>query len=519
MDESRMTPQAEGTSDRELTLVDIVAFFRRNAIVIFGLAFVAAVVVAAVVLLFIPHTYEASATLAIVPPRFSSDLKPQTLTVKSYQTLLESDAVIADTKKRLVLRGLYPSDKSLRLGYELETRIFVARRAEDVTLAPMLQAVAHGRSPDQAAAIANTWAEVFLERARDLIAGTTSTTVQFIDQQYPAVRDALGALENARVQEADSLQKSYDDTATSWDQRVSAYKNETTKLVADYQAESHRIQEEFAAQHNMDSREAQLVALRKAYSDLQDEQARVASQLQLKKLQLEAVRKQLSETPQLLTLQKAMTDDALWRAMADEAGGHAKTDWKALQDRSLMSQEVNPIFTNLSGKLADTEMEVNALAPRAAGMATDLERINAEMKGVESSVRSDRAALEGLKLGREAGLAQLKEERETRLAELTRTMQAALDASKREMDNRLGQSARTIAQKRELFDQLAKSYNQAVLAKGQQDFEDVRLGAPAVPPEQPRARGGVMKSLLGAILGGLLGLFIALVREAAAKPA
>ncbi len=520
MEQQRRIVAGDGGAPGALTLSDVVAFFRRNLLLIGGAALVSGLVVGAVVLIFVRKGYEASATLVIVPSRFSSELKPQTLTVKSYQTLLESDAVIADTKKQLVLQGVYRSDKPLRLGRELETRIFVARRAEEVTLAPMLQAVARGANPDQAAAIANTWAQVFLGRARDVIAGTTSSTVQFIDQQYPAVRDALAKLENAQVQEADALQKGYNDTATSGDQRLSAFKKETTRLVAEYQVESRRLQEEFAAQHNMDSREAQLSALRAAYADLQQEQARVTSQLQLKQLQLEAVRKQLAETPQLLTLKKAMTDDALWRTTEGGARGNERTDWKALQDRTLVTQEVNPIFTSLSGKLADTEMEVNALAPRASGMTVDLQRIDAEMKEVESSVRSDRAAFEGLRLGREAGLSQLTEKRATELTELTRVTQAALDACKREMDNRRGQSARMIAQQQGLFDQLAKSYNQAILAKGQEEFEDVRLGAPAVPPEQPRVpRGAITKSAFATILGGLLGLVVALVREAAVRPA
>ena len=383
----------------------------------------------------------------------------------------------------------------------------------------MLQAIARSDSGEKAAKIANAWAAVFLERTGDLFAGTTSSSVKFIDQQYPLVRDSLAKIEDERGSLADEYQKRYDDATAAWDDKVSALKNETTSLLAAQQAETRRLIEDFRAQHNLDSRRAQLTALRTTFSTLQGEQAGVASQLQLKQLQLDAARKQLAQTQQLLTLQKAITDDSLWRAQAEGSAAGAKTDWTALQDRSLRSQEVNPVFTSLSEKTANIEMEVNSLIPRAAGLTGDLEHLNAEMKTVEASLGSDEAALDKLQRERAAGLAQLQEDRENLLTHMTHERQAALDAIKRETDTRLAQADRMIAQERDLFAELAKNYNQARLAKGEQNMEDIRLGAPAVPPETPEPRGGAKKALLATILGGMLGLFIALVREAAAKTA
>ncbi len=499
-----------GTSD-ELNFADIVAFFRRSWRLIFGLAFFAGLATAVVLLFAVERKYEAAATLVIVPPRFSSELKPQTLTVQSYQTILESDAVVAEAKKRLVDKGVLAADRPLRVGKELETRIFVSRRAEETTLAPMLQAVARGKTGAQAATIANTWAGVFLERTRDLVAGTTSSTVKFIDQQYPQVRDSLAKLEDQRVAEADALARRANEVAASWGGRITTFKGETASLLADYQARTRTLIEEFSAQHNTDSRKGQLAALRKAYSALQEEQARVTSQLQLKQLQLDAARKQLAETPPLLTLQKAITDDALWRTVGDAKA--ADPDWKVLQQRSLATQEVNPVYTSLSNKVAEIEMDVNAMVPRSVALAKDLERIDGEMNALDGRVRGDDAELDKLTREREAGLTKLTEERANQLAELGRARDVALDAVKRETETHLGQMDREIGQERDLFSQLAKNYNQALLAKGEQGMEDVRLGAPAVAPEQAQARGRAVKSLLAAIVGGLLGIGIALVRE------
>ena len=48
------------------------------------IALAAGLVTALVVLVFVPRSYEASATLVVVPPKFSSELRPATLTVQGY---------------------------------------------------------------------------------------------------------------------------------------------------------------------------------------------------------------------------------------------------------------------------------------------------------------------------------------------------------------------------------------------------------------------------------------------------
>jgi uncharacterized protein involved in exopolysaccharide biosynthesis len=504
------SPKPATDAPDELSLADIVRFFRRSWRLIVGAAAVAAIGTA-IVLLALGREYGAVATLVIVPPTVRSDLKPPTLSVQSYQEILESDEVIGEARKKLLGEGAIPAGSLLRLGHELETRIFVSRRAENTALAPMLQAVAHGDTGEQAAAIANTWAAVFVERAHELMAGTTSATVQFVEQQYPQVRDSLTKLENTRLATADDLQRKYDKTAMEWDQKVTAFGNETTAKMAEYNTETKKLTEEYMSTQSLDSRKAQLDALRKAYSDLQDEQARVTSQLQLKQLQLDAARKQLAETPSVVTLQKAITDDALWRAVADSKTG--TPDWKAIQGRTLSTQEVNPTYTALTAKVADIEMDVNSMAPRAKSLAADLQRLDGEMKTLETVYRSDNAGLDKLTRERQAGLDQLQAQRDNRLAELKRLSQSQLDGLKRESDMRLAQLDRTIAQRRDLFSDLEKNYNQALLAKAQENMEDVRLAAAAVPPQVPEGRGFLVKTLAAAIIGGLLGFLLCLIRE------
>ena len=154
-----------GDSTGELRLTDVVGFFRRNLRLIAGFVLASGIVASVVLLLVVRKQYEASVTLVIVPPKLASELKPQSLSVQSYQQMLESDAVLAETRKRLLQKGFSPSRMDFQIGRALRTKIFVSRVREDIALAPMLQAVVHAKSPEEAAATANIWADVFLNRS------------------------------------------------------------------------------------------------------------------------------------------------------------------------------------------------------------------------------------------------------------------------------------------------------------------------------------------------------------------
>ena len=117
----------------------------------------------------------------------------------------------------------------------------------------------------------------------------------------------------------------------------------------------------------------------------------------------------------------------------------------------------------------------------------------ADLKTLEVSVSADESELDKLKSTRLAGLAKLQEERKTGLAALERRRDQELTGLKLDTDTRLAQLDRTIGQQRDLFSVLSKSYNQAALAKGQ-DFEDVRVGAAAVPDPVPLKRNRLLKT-------------------------
>jgi len=488
----------------------VVGFFRRHWRLVFGTAFAFGLVTAVAVVLFVPRSWQASATLVIVPPKFASELAPGTLTVQGYQQLLASDAVLAEAKRRLVEAGRVEPDLVLRIGRNVETRIFVARRAEELELAPMVEAIARGRTPEQAAAIANTWAEVFLDRTNELMAGTTSSTVAFIEAEYPEARAALAQLERDKVEEANRLQTSLDEAAARWSHRITGFDNETAGQIAGFRAETRALIEAYQGEKALGLRRARIDSLRTTYSELQQEQARVSSRLQLRRLELAAARQQLTATPQFITLQKAITDEALWQ----RAGGStSEPDWKALKERMLLTQEANPVFTALAARVSELEVEVVSLEPRADELSHQLEEIAAQLKSLDLELRADEAGLELLERQREAALAVLTATRANERAGLERLEAQEITALERGRGARLAQLDRDIDQQRRLFEDLAGSYNQAQLAKSQRNIESVRLGAAAQPPSLPERRGAALSGILAALVGGILAIGRGLTKE------
>jgi len=511
---SKATPSFPGhPTEIEVSIVDIVRFAARNWWLILLPGVGLGLLTLLVAFVFLPRTYESSAVLVILEPRFSSELKPPTLSVQAYQNLLESDAVVSDTIQRLIAQGKIDPGDVPRLGEELETRIFVSRRAEETSLAPMLQVTARAPSADLATDIANTWANVFLERVRKLMGGTTTTTIQLIDDLYPDARARLVEQERLRARVASDFQRQLDAAAAESDSRIARLKVETSEQVGRFNVETKRLEEEFLSQSNLTTRQDQLAALRKTYSTLQEEQARISAELFQKQLQLDEGRRQLQKTPPVLDLQKSMSDDALWTAVTKAEDPKQNLD--RIQQLRLTSQVVNPVYSELAAKVAAFEMEVNSLVPRSVQLKEQLGRMEEEqLKSLDASVRADTVKLEGLRQQRAAGLVKLQEERANQLNAANRDRQLATDSLTRERDNQLAQLDRDINQQKELYAELARKYNQVFLAKDQQTFEDIRLGAPAVRPARPQTRQLFIYALLAALLGLAVGVATAVTREA-----
>jgi uncharacterized protein involved in exopolysaccharide biosynthesis len=495
-----------------VSLTDIVAFLQRHLLLILAAAAIGALVAWLSTIVMARDVYRATATLVVVPPPIASELKPPTLTVQGYQKLLESDAVIAEAKRRLAAGGVIADSYRLAVGLNLSTEIFVSRRAEERELAPLLRAVASADDPQLAAAIANSWAGVFLQRTRELVAGSTSPAVSYIEQEYPKSRDRLEELEQERVAKANEYQNRFDASASSWDERIMTLKADHAREVSVYRAESERMISSLDAQLGLDGRAERVDALYVAAGMLQKEQATVTAKLAVARDELAMARELLAKTPPTLRLSKAMTDEALWAATVGAA--ESEIDWDRLRDRQLVTEESNPAYLDVSRRVASLEIEVAGLDPRAENLRERLAALAEEIRQLETAFAKDRSAVMALEEERTVGLTSIIEEGDLEETVMTRDRDRSLAMIERERDAALAKLERDLDQSRALFEELTVHYNQAVIAESQTEVEDVRLGAEAVPPTATEPRRGFMKVVLGVMLGALVGLVIAVFGDA-----
>lgn len=457
-----------------LTLTDVIRFGRRQ-ILLFLLVPIFAVVVSLLAMwLLVPPKYEASATLVVTERKFASELKPPELPVQGYVTLLESTAVIAQTVERLRQTKIIRDNDSLALDDELESRTFISQRGPETPLAPTIEVVAYGKTAKQAAAIANTWADVFLNRAQLLQHNTISPTIDVIEQEYSKEKEYLEELEQAWLHTAKEYQERIDKTKTSWDRKQAEYENETESLTAGYHTDTRQTMEALAAKVTGDG---------------------IQGELRERLLRILTLRTQLAQTPRFRTLEKSLSEDALWQTLiSSQADGF---DPEPLIGSSLVTKQANPVYDDLILSLSRVQIDLEGLSgeqlKQMQTLTMQAEQLQVERSGGLTRLHSERAVdLEDLKLKRARMLAELERERDMRLRQL-------------EMDIGIQQDRYSI---------LAKNNDEASLARAEENILDVRLGAPAVEPARPEQRSTIIVAAIAAVAGLIVGLLVALVREA-----
>ncbi len=493
------------------SLIHLAKFTLRHWRLVLGMALLAGTATAASYLLLFPRVYEASAMLVIVVPKVAPELKPTSLTIQGYQKLLESDAILQETHRLLAAKGSMKADETLRVGTDLETRIFVSKYSETIALTPMIQLLARSKTPARAADLANTWATVLQARVRELMSGTTSVTIQFVEDQYPKSKERRSKLETDLMEVKKTYHQRIDEETTALDQRIAQFKNETLKLVAAEEIEGIRRAGELKAGLKVVARRQKLQAFRNMLAGLQEEHARSKAILDQKKEEVEALRQGLAQTNAFLTLRKALTDESFWKTIVEGRG--KEPDWKLLQDRSLLTQEVNPVHRELSLQLSHLEVETRTLTLRAAQLGELLPRMEEQLKEEDVALTNDEGKVDKLERENSVAVASLKETRTAKLANLERDRLRTLETLGLERDARLAPLEREILQEKELFGDLMKQYNQSLLVKAQQNVEEVRTASPAVPVERAQSKGTAIAVLIAMFLGSCVGFTIALVRS------
>lgn len=473
-----------------LTWVEVVRFVRRNLWVILGASVGLSVLVLLILVLFRPPTYQGVATLVIAPQGFSPELKTATALVEEYQRLLESNAVVAETAKRLRSEGVLKAAEPLRVGDEIRSAVVVSPRADVTTLSPIIEVTAEASTPEAAAAMANAWSEVFLEHAGQIQEDNMVPMIDLIEGQYQGERARLLDLRENEARLATEYQARLDELSLTWDRKLVGASKHTEDLAVQHKIETRRAMEEFAAG-------AGLALATESSLEGIGEWGRYEppGEVEKKLLQILSLRAQLAQTPRLLVLEKTISDNSLWQMMALTQG--QMKDHQSVLDRRLVTHETNALYDQLTLRLSEIETELDSIPSneryRIHRFSADLERLQAERVADLAKLLSDRALL---------------------VNDLERQRSRELQAVERERKLQLDQIRADIGRQANLFTKLAETRDQAGFAQAGQALREARLAAPAGPPGAPEPQGIGFMALVAAFVGGLLGLVISLAREA-----
>ncbi len=165
---------------------------------IVGLTLVAALVAAAISFFVLEPVYEAAAMILITSPRYQLRFDPRVETLseietssKAYPSLAMSDDLLKHVQE--VMDQSLAENQSTLQG--LRGRISASAGADP----SLLHLKAANGDPEQAALVANTWAEQYVEYVNELY-GRRSEDVVFFSEQFDAARNTLEAAEQALVE-------------------------------------------------------------------------------------------------------------------------------------------------------------------------------------------------------------------------------------------------------------------------------------------------------------------------------
>ncbi|NMB10711.1 MAG: hypothetical protein GX977_00330 [Firmicutes bacterium] len=367
-------------------------------------------------------SYEAVATLLIMPPTYQSAIEPESLALETYRDLALTPSIATRVVEELGLankKGEPLTAGEILRRVEVEISAPQVRREEIVQKVGILKIKASWKDPDTARDIANTWVGMFMENTAHIRKSESDEVAQVILNQFGSTEEAL------QVAEEELLEFRSSDSLPLLSQQVELLRSQLGER-RKYVLQTQRNLE--MKRHQLETTETQLMALENdgewiglltqdvgrlhdhdhpirkrtigalkqvlssetalakfedtanislLQQDLELERARLASyrnrlaslkaELPNRKVRLQALAASLEEQEEKLVMARSLTTDALWLALGSD--GQPLEDVTKLR---LVDEVINPNYHSVEKMHIDAEI--------------DLETIPQEIQGYEALV-------------------------------------------------------------------------------------------------------------------------------------
>jgi len=339
---------------------------------------VAAAVVALVVSFLLPPTYEATALVIIRQPQYMMQFDPrfETLTqqpaYKAYPDLARGDEVL----EALFVR-LNPRPAEIETLRDLQERV----EAKAGTDPSVVRLTVRARDPQEAARIANLWAELFVAHA-NRVYGASDEELQQLEGQLAQAQAELEAAEQALIEFQARNQ------ASILDARLDSLKSDQAHYLADQRAITYILQD--------------IQALREQLARQPDERpASLADDLTTLFLQIKAFNAQASAPIQLqVNSAESLSNKSIGETMAllDDMAGALEAKSAEIGQRL---EELQPQILSLQRQLQEIYTESDRLTRQRdlaketyTALARKVEETRIAVQGAQSTARlGSRAAV------------------------------------------------------------------------------------------------------------------------------
>ena len=482
-----------------------------------------------------PKIYRATATLILLPPKFSTELRPAPLSVETYQSILRSDYITSKLKSGLVSHGVIEPGHGI--GAKLRTMIFPGK-VRDEPYRPLIDLVVQTNSPEKAEKIANIWADVFVVESAGLASRGKKGTLEFINTQYPAVSKVLRDQESELKDKEDYYDQALLRLEGDWSEKILDFGNESQKLMGDHERETgklignheketEKLKLEFADRWKPDLMKGQLGIKTAKLANFEDDLLDTELAIKTSRDKLQQIRQEIQSQPKYLVLSKAIMDEALWDRISKE-GLDALPEH--LENLKLRSEQINPVYMTLLKQLTSDQITYDTLVPKKEHLINEIERLRGGIDQFRDRITTIDIDLFALTKNRETDLFALTKDRETDLFALTKDREVELKTLSEEgisglallektKDSEIGLLKREAGYQTERLRRerdntkvahasLATKYESARLAEVEES-EDVKIGAYAERPDFPVGPRTQLNTMIAAVIGLVMSVLLA----------
>jgi capsular polysaccharide biosynthesis protein len=409
-----------------------------------------------------PKQYRATAILLVQPPSFSTELRPEPLSVETYQSLVDSGYLKSLVRQQLVEDGTLGEKESFGV---LKAEIHQSGTRAQAGYSPFIDLTVTANGAEKARVIADTWAQIAIQESGGLASRGQQGTLDFIRNEYPTTRDRLTELEAQLKETEDKYDKQLQNLQDQWDRRIMAFKTEWDIGVLQNQADAIKGR-----------LTANVVALNNLQLDIKETRDT-----------LEQLKAEIKQHPEFVVTSKAITDDALWEKIGRDFNSGTASE---LQNLKLHSQVLNPVYQSLLQRVADTQVRYETQVPQEQ-----------HLKDQIASQQKELRDLNGLIL-----------EKQFELDKMTREKETALTLLGRERDYHLTSLRREVESTRETFKTLSGKWESARMTQAEQD-QDIKIGSLAAAPNGPVSPRPLINTAIALVVGFMLSIMLAFLIE------